>query len=67
MRKNKERPTCDKVDCAGCENGYCNVLVDNNFWDGKCVFFKTKEQAEEEKMRRLYRLMKITGKGGFYA
>lgn len=41
-------PTCDKVECAGCENGRCAILSDNNF-NKDCPFFKTEEQAKAER------------------
>ena len=42
-------PICNRKDCFGCEDGKCVVLVKNNFGPNGCPFFKTKQQAEEEK------------------
>lgn len=51
-KPNEERcPTCDRAECDGCENGYCVILTDNHFKNG-CPFFKTKEQAKEERDNR---------------
>lgn len=44
-------PTCDKVECVGCDNGYCVILTNNQFNRG-CPFFKTREQANEERADR---------------
>lgn len=47
----KHFPTCDKVECVGCENGHCMILTDNQFQRG-CPFFKNREQANEERANR---------------
>lgn len=39
---------CDKKECFGCEECRCIVLVDNNFGNKACPFFKTREQVEKE-------------------
>jgi hypothetical protein len=49
MNNNKICPPCGAVECAGCENGKCIFLTDNNFGEKGCPFFKTKEQAQKEK------------------
>lgn len=49
MNITKEFPICAATDCANCEEGRCVALVDNNFGARKCPFFKTREQAAQEK------------------
>ena len=66
MRTNKERPTCDKVDCAGCQEGRCISLTDNKFKNKECPFYKTKEQAEEDNAKRLERLVNIGREVNYY-
>ena len=41
-------PTCDRAECAGCEDGHCVILTENWF-KRDCPFFKTREQVAEEK------------------
>lgn len=41
-------PTCDRAECAGCEDGHCVILTENWF-TRDCPFFKTREQVAEEK------------------
>ena len=41
-------PTCNKAECAGCEEGHCLILTKNDF-NKECPFFKTKEQVAEER------------------
>jgi hypothetical protein len=41
-------PTCDRVECAGCEDGHC-VILTGNWFTRDCPFFKTREQVAEEK------------------
>lgn len=48
MKKEKHDPVCDRTDCAACMNRHCTILVDNNFGDRECPFFKTWDQNEEE-------------------
>ena len=49
MKDIEKCPTCGVAECAGCENGHCICLVNNNFGKRKCPFFKTKQQAKREK------------------
>ncbi len=44
----EEFPVCDRSDCFGCEEGHCIVLINNNFGERNCPFFKTNEQVEKE-------------------
>lgn len=41
-------PTCDKVECFGHDEGFCMVLIRNDFAK-ECPFFKTKEQVARER------------------
>jgi hypothetical protein len=47
----KHIPTCDKVECVGCENGYCTILTDNQF-KKDCPFFKNRDLTNEETANR---------------
>lgn len=42
-------PVCDVTECFGCEDGHCIVLIEKNFGERECPFFKTREQVAEEK------------------
>lgn len=66
MKDINKFPTCDKADCAGCQDGHCIVLTNNKF-DKECPFYKTKEQAEKEQAYRAERLAKIFEEEDYYA
>ena len=59
MPKAKDFPACAEAECAACEQGYCTVLIDNDFGTRKCPFFKTREQAAKDKAYREKRLADI--------
>jgi hypothetical protein len=42
-------PVCNMPECFACEEKHCTILTKKNFGERKCPFFKTREQAEEEK------------------
>ena len=65
MKDINKCPTCDKVDCAGYEDGRCVVLKDK-IKNKECPFYKTKEQAEEENAKRLERLVNIGREVDYY-
>ena len=48
MEIHKSSPECNQIECFGCEEGHCLVLVKKT---GKkeCPFFKTREQVAQEK------------------
>ena len=54
-------PTCNRAECFGCQEGECLVLIENNFGQKGCPFFKTKEQVESEKEYCRERLNEIRG------
>lgn len=40
--------------CDGCfanKNGFCRILIDNNFGERKCPFYKTKWQISQEEKK----------------
>lgn len=49
MVKFKNWPDCNRLECFGCEEGRCIVLIKKDFDEKKCVFFKTREQVAEER------------------
>ena len=59
-------PVCDNNDCFGCEDGHCIVLTSNNF-NKHCPFYKTREQAAEEKAYCRYRMDEMKYKENHYA
>lgn len=40
-------PRCDTSTCFAYKSGRCVILIDNNFGERKCPFYKT-QSAEEE-------------------
>lgn len=52
-------PKCDAAECAAYEKGRSIALIDNDFGERKCPFFKTKEQAAKEKQQCEKRLAEI--------
>lgn len=48
MIDSKKCPTCDVAKCFACDEGHCVILIDNNFGERKCPFFKTRKQVAEE-------------------
>ena len=56
QRENKrleKKVVCPHHRCAGNKEGFCRVLRTSNFGDKMCPFFKTNEQNEKEKKKRL--------------
>lgn len=43
-----KKPKCYRENCFANVWGFCGILSDNEFEDGKCKFFKTKEQYKNE-------------------
>ena len=37
-------PACNREDCFGYKNGKCVVLIDNNFGNRECPFYKNNDQ-----------------------
>lgn len=62
MEYAKQIPDCTVAECFGCEEGKCVVLINNDFGERKCPFFKTNQQVEEEKAYCEERLEKILTK-----
>jgi len=45
--------------CAGCRDGKCRILIDQDFKRNECPFFKTREQNERELMECRKRLARL--------
>ena len=41
-------PICNREDCFANLDGKCVLLLDNDFGNRECPFYKTKKQAEAE-------------------
>lgn len=45
----QECPVCSKAMCFAHSGGRCVLLINNNFGDKECPFYKTSEQIEKDK------------------
>jgi hypothetical protein len=48
-----------RKDCFAYALGDCRILIDTDFGWKKCPFYKTREQAEEDVLKRKERLRTI--------
>lgn len=64
MKGPKYNPPCNRVDCFAHEDGHCVLLVNNNFGEKGCPFFKTTQPCEEEQAYCRERLAQIKGTKG---
>ena len=55
----KNCPTCGAVDCDTNEEGHCIALTTTDFRNKKCPFYKTKEQAKNDRAKCEERLTNI--------
>lgn len=51
MGKTLIEPKCGNNKCFACEGGKCRALIDNDFGDRPCPFFKTRAQIAREEQR----------------
>ncbi len=56
MRRATTDAACAEKECFACKNGYCAILVNNDFSGRACPFRKTEEQLVEERKRTEMRL-----------
>ena len=56
----KDFPKCNThIDCFANKEGYCIALKSEGFSDVACTFYKTKEDAEEARLKSFRRLVEI--------
>lgn len=55
MGKTLIEPKCGNNKCFACEDGKCRALIDNDFGNKPCPFFKTRAQLAREERRRAER------------
>lgn len=63
MGNENKCPICNKDECAAHKEGHCVILIDNNFGDRDCPFFKTNEQVKKEKAYCMMRMANINMEG----
>ncbi len=52
------QPCCSSyAGCASCTAGMCTALCETKFEDGKCPFYKTREEAQMGKLNALASLL----------
>ena len=56
MAKNGRCVKGQGSDCFGARKGFCLILKETKSIDYKCPFYKTVEQAEEDRQRTIDRL-----------
>lgn len=61
----QQHPDCLREDCFGCDRGRCHVLVDNDFGERECPFFKTTDQYQADRRASRERLKAIGWKGAY--
>ena len=56
----KVYPKCNThIDCFANKDGYCIALKLENFSDVSCPFYKTKQEAEEARLKSVRHLVEI--------
>lgn len=63
MAERKINRACNRADCHAYFNGThgCIALDDTDFGERACPFFKTREQAEQDKIKAAQRVAALTG------
>lgn len=52
-------PECIRKNCFACVNSQCKALVENDFGDRPCPFYKTSLKIAEEEIKRIERENRI--------
>lgn len=61
MRRATTDVACTEIECFANKNGYCTILVNNNFLGRACPFRKTEEQLVKEQKETEKRLDHLGG------